>query len=276
MTAPFYLSGTEPQRQIVRDALAACDFPFPWMMPSLQREGRSTIRVEWADLSRYARGLAEHSHVDGAHTIVREVDGRMRVLGLFYLPPHTRIVLDLSLESMPQLGMEVPIAEVAHAVDYHYMTPEMRRAFVNSVHTEQLPPGANVSDKVRFELDGHVCSWFDVGVYADWVGEAFMEGFIEAYAPSIPVTINLNHPVGPEDVAVIRNALTPAASLPEPTVEPAPEAPVPPVEYEVYALTLGETYHDKHKGIARERTFSGATEAQEAGYRPCRVCKPGR
>lgn len=289
----FYASGTDIQKQLTQDALAVCDFPFDKLMPSLQNEGRSSIRVDWEDLSRYAASDGKgHDHIhEGAataHPVERVVEGRRRVLGLFYLPPYTRIVLDLSLVQWPELAKEVLLAEAAHAVDYHYMSSDMRRAFTNSVHTEQLSPFTPTDDGVPFHLDGHTCSWFDVGAYADWVGEAFMEGFIEAYAPSIPVTISLNHPVGPEDRLVIRRALTPELepeeveapaqpepSFPEPTVEPAP-APPRDDEHDVYALSSGETYHDKHKGIARERTFPGATEAQAAGYRPCRVCKPGR
>ena len=281
MTAPFFLSGTEQQRQVCRDALARCDFPFDRLMPSLIKEGRQSIRVEWADLSRYAAsdGLGhDHVHDDDAvaHPIERVVEGRRRVLGLFYLPPHTRILLDNSLLGMPELAGEVLLAEAAHAVDYHYMTPDMRRAFVNSVHTQQLAPGADVGDGVAFALDGHICSWFDVGSYADWVGEAFMEGFIEAFAPSQSVTISLNHPVGPEDRAVIRVAL----AVDEPAkedVQPAPVVgPAAPVAEEVFTVRSGVIYHDKHLRLRRDLTFPSPAAAQAEGFRPCRVCKPGR
>lgn len=271
MTAPFFLSGTEQQRQICRDSLARCDFPFDRLMPSLVKEGRQSIRVEWADLSRYAAGLAhDHSHDDVAHPIERVVEGRRRVLGLFYLPPHTRIVLDNSLVGMPELASEVLLAEAAHAVDYHYMTPDMRRAFVNSVHTQQLAPGADVGDGVAFALDGHTCSWFDVGSYADWVGEAFMEGFVEAFAPGQSVTISLNHPVGAEDRAVIRAAL---AVGPKEDVQPVPV--VDPMA-EVFAVKNSVIYHDKHLRLRRDLTFPSPMAAQAEGLRPCLVCKPGR
>lgn len=297
MTAPFYLSGTEPQKKVAADALAVCDFPFERLLPSLQREGRQTIRVEWADLSRYTASTekAGHDHVhDGdavAHPVERVVDGRARVLGLFYLPPHTRIVLDLSLERSPRLGMEVLLAEAAHAVDYHYMTPDMRRAFVNSVHRDQLNPSYLTDDGVAFHLDGHECSWFDVGPYDMWVGEAFMEGFVEAFAPSVPVTIQLSHPVGWEDVAVIRYALgmpnqqpeQPQESVPPGPVDaPAPVVPEPASvaprddEHDVFVGPSGEIYHDSHKGVKRGDSYANAAAALAAGFRPCGVCKPGR
>jgi len=300
----FHLSGTPAQQAIARDALAVCDFPFDRLLPSLQREGRSSIRVDWADLSRYtvSSEKAGHDHIhEGdavAHPIERDVEGRARVLGLFYLPPYTRIVLDLSLTALPRLAIEVLLAEAAHAVDYHYMTPDMRRAFVNSVHTQQLAPTTPTDDGVPFHLDGHTCSWFDVGDYADWVGEAFMEGFIEAFAPSVPVTIQLNHPVGEEDRRVIRESLAVDAPEPEPVApevvepvapepQPAPQPVTPEVvepqpqprddEHNVFASrTGGKIYHDSHRGIPQDLRWPGATEAQAAGYRPCQVCKPGR
>lgn len=212
------LRGTAAQNALVQRAVDRCDMDYSKLAPSLQREGKTQIAVDWEDLSRYAASDGKgHDHVhDGdavAHPIERVVEGRRRVLGLFYLPPYTRIVLDVGLEQHPELAQEVFLAEGAHAVDYHYMTPEHRRLFTNSVHTQQLPEGANTADGAAFNLDGHRCSWFDVGSYADWVGEAFMEGFIEATS-DVRCTIQLNHPVGPEDRAVIRGFL--GIDVPEP------------------------------------------------------------
>ncbi len=265
------LQGTETQQAIVRDALAVCDFPFERLLPSLKEEGKNSIRVDWEDLSRFRNRMAGdgHDHSDGVHPIEREVDGRMRVLGLFYLPPHTRIVLDTGLQSNPRLAMEVFGAEGAHAVDYHYMTPTMRRMFVNRLHTQQLPDDHSVEDGVAFQLDGHTCSWFDVNSYGWWCGEAFMEGFIEAYMPSIPVTINLNHPVGPEDRMAIRASLTPELDVVPPPVEPEVNTN--------RVFTSGppsKTFHDSHNRIAQEQWFESSALAVEAGLRPCKVCRP--
>ncbi len=262
------LTGATSQNSLVQQAIDRCDFDFTKCLPSLAREGKDSVRVEWADLSRYAAGDGEgHEHVhDGeavAHPIERDVEGRMRVLGLFYLPPYTKIVLDLGLEQSPVLAQEVFLAEGAHCVDYHYMDSEMRRLFTNSVHTQQLPPGADTSDGVAFNLDGHTCSWFDVNSYGWWTGEAFMEGFIEATS-DVPVTINLNHPVGPEDRAVIRQFL----GIDTPAPEPEPVGRV------YQAKPTSKVFHDAHKGQESTRWFASLAEAEEYGLRACRVCRP--
>ena len=219
----FALAGTDEQQNLVRNAISRCDFDFQRIVPSLSRIGRDRVPVDWADLSRYAASDGKgHDHVhEGdtiAHPIERVIDGRRRVLGLFYLPPYTRIVLDVTLTSRPELAQEVFLAEAAHLVDYHFMTAEMRRRFTNAVHTQSLPPDASVTDGAAFNLDGHTCSWFDVGPYSMWVGEAFMEGFIEATS-DVKVTINLGHPVGPEDRDVIRASLGLGAPEVPPTSE---------------------------------------------------------
>jgi hypothetical protein len=214
------LQGTEAQQRIVRDALAACDFPFDQMLPSLQREGKTGIVVEWADLSRYTHGAAGHEHADGAHTIVREVDGRARVLGLFYLPPHTKVVLDNALVDRPLLAQEVFLAEAAHAADYHWMVERgLRRAVWNALHGDDHDTDAPIPEAGDV---GHGHSWFDgPGGYSTWVGESWMAAFVKAYAPSIPVTINLAHPVTDAAVQEIRGVFAEYLPAPEhPDVDP--------------------------------------------------------
>lgn len=227
MTKLFLLTGTEAQHALVQRAIDRCDFDFDKCIPSVAREGKEHVRVDWEDLSRYsssdanAEGAHDHIH-DGkavGHPIERVVDGRRRVLGLFYLPPYTRIVLDSSLSG--ELAQEVFLAEGAHLADYHFMDAADRRAFVNLIHTQQLPADAPVHDGAAFNLDGHQCSWFDVNTYAWWCGEAFMEGFIEGTS-DIPVTINLAHPVGAEDRAAIRRFLEIAEPVPEDPAQPDP------------------------------------------------------
>ncbi len=261
------LVGTASQNALVQQAIDRCDFDFTLCLPSLAREGKTNVRVEWADLSRHFDGdtvshQRSHGIDDVAHPIEREVEGRLRVLGLFYLPPYTKIVLDLGLEQMPVVAQEVFLAEGAHCVDYHFMTSEHRRLFVNALHAEQLPPGADTSDGVAFNLDGHTCSWFDVNSYGWWVGEAFMEGFIEATS-DVPVTINLNHPVGPEDREVIRQFLG--------IDEPAPE---PEVRAFYQAKPTSKVFHDSHQGQEPQTWFASLAEAEEYGLRACRVCRP--
>ncbi len=266
------LRGTEPQNTLVREAIAACDFPFDELLPSLQREGKTSIAVDWADLSRFTRGAEGHEHVEGTHTIVREVDGRQRVLGLFYLPPHTRIVLDLGLEARPMLAREVFLAEGAHAVDYHFMLDHgLRDEVWNALHAGTDDDVEQVSESG--DLD-HGHSWFDGPAgYATWVGEAFMEAFIRAFAPSIPVTIQLAHPVSAEAAATIRAALLAPLTPPEP--EPAPEPdPVPPPAGRVYRGRRKHVVHDSHVGVEAVQWFDSLADAQAAGLRACKVCRP--
>ena len=249
------LVGTAEQNALVQSALDRCDMDWTKLLPSLQREGKTSIRVEWADLSRYA-GNDDDAE---AHEIVREVEGRARVLGLFYLPPYTKVVLDRSLTG--ELAREVFLAEGAHAVDYHYLSAEDRRAFVNSLHTQQLPAGTTVVDGLAFQLDGHTCSWFDVGPYGVWNGEALMEAFIEATS-DVPVTINLSHDVGAPSRAVVREILGLTS----------PAAPEP---HRVYlGMKRSKVVHDAHDGIAPVDWFDSLTAAQDAGLRACRVCRP--
>lgn len=213
----FDLAGTPAQQQTIRDALARCDFPFDRLRDSLAREGKDRIRVDWEDLSRYGSTAAADDH--GAHTIVREVEGRSRVLGLFYLPPHTRIVMHSTLAG--SLAHEVFLAEAAHAIDYHHMTPAHRRAVWNALHADHQDVAEVIPESGDVD-HGH--SWFDGDAgYGSWVGEALMEGFVRAFAPTVPVTISLDHPVTPAAAQAIREALVPTTQ-PEP--EPAPDDPV--------------------------------------------------
>jgi hypothetical protein len=285
------LAGTPAQNALVQQALDRCDFDFRKCLPSLAREGKTAVRVEWADLSRYSavayKPTGDHSHVhDGdavAHPIEREVDGRMRVLGLFYLPPYTKIVLDLGLERTPLLAQEVFLAEGAHCADYQYMTREHRRRVVNAMHRDQLPPGADTADGIAFNLDGHTCSWFDVNTYAWWCGESMMQMFIEGTS-DIPCTIRLAHPVGPEDRAVVREILgivapEPTSPTPDAPFPDEPVAPVPPVAPEpdlrVYrAKPNSKVVHDAHRGLEPVEWFDSLADAQAAGLRACKTCRP--
>lgn len=253
------LQGTEQQNALVRQALAACDFPFDELAPSLAREGKTGIDVTWEDLSqRGARATASQEHDEGMHTIVREVDGRARVLGLFYLPPYTRVVVDSSLVSYPVVAQEVLLAEGAHAVDYHWMLERgLRRAVWNALHADTEDTTATVPETGDV---GHGDSWFEgSGGYSTWVGESWMALFVRAYAPTIPVTINLSHPVTDAAAAEVRRAF--AEYLP--AVGPA-----------VYR---GKTrvFHDEHKRIKPVEWYGNAGLARAAGLRPCGVCKPG-
>lgn len=265
------LYGTENQQRLVREALAACDFPFDALVPGLKSQvGRDYIPVEWADLSRYtaqfkeAKAAGGHNHVHDdewgvGHPIEREVDGRRQVLGLAWYSG--KVTLDYTLERYPDLAKEVFLAEGAHMVDFFYMTDDQRVAVWNAFHLdhEDLSFGTDVEDGVDL---GHGHGWFDVGGYYSWVGEAFMGGFIKAYAPSIPVTIEFDHPATDEAGREIRKALTPQL---------VPDGPVVDTDATPYFVGKNRSiYHDSHKNIAPVEYF--ATPPPDA--RACKVCKP--
>lgn len=224
----FTLNGDTRQQEILQAGIDACDFPFDKLQPSLAKEGKTSINVSWEDLSRYSAQWGEKTADDHQHfhdgdaelsPVIREVEGRARVLGLFYLPPYTKIVLDSSLVNNPVLAQEVFLAEAAHAVDYHFMTNEHRVAVWNAVHPgEELATDAQIHESG--DLD-HGHSWFDGGAgYSTWVGETFMELFVAAFAPSIPVTIRLGHNVTAEAAVLVREALVPSAVPETPSTVP--------------------------------------------------------
>lgn len=303
------LQGTERQKDVIRGALARSNFPWQILEPGLRaRAGRSRIPVDWMDLSRWNASHAEaeglpHAHGDEAHTIEREVGGRQRVLGLAWYSG--RVTLDISLVNNPELAGEVFMSEGAHMADFFYMTDAHRREIWNAFH-----PGTDGDIAADAPIhDGHSPShghsWFDVGPYRSWVGEAFMGAFVAAYS-DFPVTIGFDHPVTDEVVRVTREQLTPAPIVPpavqsppapepepappapepvppapEPTPpapepEPTPPAPEPETKKMVYvaAGVKAKTYHDSHRGITPFAWFASAAEAQNAGYRACKTCKP--
>lgn len=280
----FRYTGNARQNEIARVALEErCEFYWPKLLPGLAREGKTTIEIAWADLSRYtattekAGGGHDHIHDEGggiAHPIEREVEGRMAVLGLYYLPPHTKVVIHSGLESNPELAGEVANAEAtAHAVDYCYMTLDMRRAFVNSIHSEPLPAHIEPRDGIAFRLDGHDCSYFDVGPYSRWCGEAFMEAAIEALT-DYRCTLQLFHEVGDRSREVVRGFLL---DPPAPEESPEPEAPptVEPTADRVYrSKPNSKVAHDSHRGLDPVEWFDSLAVAQAAGLRACKTCRP--
>lgn len=249
MTEVWDLRGTENQNRIIRDTLARTTFPFEVMVPQLQSEaGKSTIPVEWADLSRYSAEMAEaaesgehlHVHEDGdkADPVLREVEGRQRVLGLAWYSG--KVSMDLSLEGNESLAAEVFLSEGAHMMDFFWMEEHHRTAIWNALHA---------ADVVSVPEAGHVeheHSWFDHGGYYSWVGEAWMGLFVKAYS-DFPVTIRFDHPPTPEAVEEARRALTP-----------------------FFTGKLSKVYHDRHGGIRPVKYFT----TPPSTLRPCRVCKP--
>lgn len=260
-TAVFDIRGDVRQTELVRSALAVCDFPWELLEPSLRAEGRSAVTVTFDDLSRFQVAGADHGqahdHADGAHTIEREIEGRRAVLGLFYLPPHTKIVLERRLVDHPDLLREVFVAEAAHLVDYHWIVPARptaRAAIWNALHADHhdVDPGAVLPESGDI---GHGHSWFDGPAgYATWVGEALMEAFARAFAPSVPVTMSMAHPTSAAAAAEIRAALLAGTVF--------------------RGRSSSRVFHDAHRRIRRGQVFPDAATAAASGLKPCRVCRP--
>ena len=268
----WVLLGTASQNAIIQSTLDRCDYPFERLSKS--------IPVMWSDLSRYAvaqGAVATEGHDHDAHdhdahlSHFHTQDGddtghgvthRHRVLGLFWLSG--KVEIEQSLEHEPELAAEVFLAEGAHAVDYYdpHMTDDVRVAIWNAVHPEDqhIPAGTNIED--GFEL-GHGHGWFDIASYHEWVGEEFMGLFCAAFSniqPSIPFA----HAWDPDAVVQVRNALL--GTSPPPPPEPQPTM--------FYASARGTTYHDSHGGVPAVRSFYSRFEAESAGLRPCKTCKP--
>lgn len=251
----WYLNGTEPENALVQEALDRCDFPF-------EDYGDAVVPVEWADLSRYGRNasaevaLRHHDTHEGEYDTL---EYREQVLGLAWYSG--KITLEQDLVDHPSLAMEVFLSEGAHMVDFENiggMTDEERRRIWNAVHSpdQHLSPGTDISNGVDL---GHGHGWFDVSTYRSWVGEAWMGLFTKAFS-DIPVTIPFDHPPTDAAVAEVRQVFLPEPEAPEPA--------------SYFGITGSTVYHDTHGGIRRDVRFATEEQAQAAGRRPCKVCKP--
>ena len=262
MTIFTYL-GTEQQKAIARDGMDRFTFPH-WerLLPKLAQKGRSSIPIEWADLSRYANQLqlqAEqgghgHIHEHGDTADPFEDQARSRVLGLAWYSG--KITLEQTLVNSPTLAQEVLGAEIAHMVDFFDPLMDaggrgrINAAYHGVVHEHEITD------------HGHD-QWFDEGGYYDWPGESFMEGFTRAFS-NVPVTISgFTHKTTPEVVRVIRDVLDPAPSPP----------PVPVRKF--YGIAGRKVYHRAHCFFLR--LAGGVDEEWEerpSDRRPCKVCRP--
>lgn len=190
--------GTSVQQSIVQDALAACDFPFERLAEKLKATtGRTSIPVEWADLSRYSSAASYANAAAGGHVHIHEngdtghpIAYRQQVLGLAWYSG--KVSLDLSLVANPPLAQEVFLSEGAHMVDFFYMSEAERSALI--AHWDPA--------------DDPNVDWFDAGPYETWMGEAFMGLFVKAFAPRVPVTLTqFTHKVTPELASKTRSLL---------------------------------------------------------------------
>lgn len=241
----WLFQGSPSQNGIVMDALDHCDFP--WELLSAHE-----IPVEWADLSVYGAQLEaeralrarassnvfddghvwdselDHHHSGDFDPMVREVDGRSRVLGLAWYSG--KVSLDTSLVANPLLAEEVFLSEAAHMTDFFWMDDPLRVAVWNAAHPdiEDLPLDANVEDAVDL---GHGHGWFDVSGYYTWLGEWYMGAFVKGFSEGIPVTIEFDHPLTEEAALEVRHAFM-LKILEDNPVPPSEPVPVPPIEKE--------------------------------------------
>lgn len=230
----FDLSGlTDNQRRIIQEALDACDFPFDKLS--------KPIPVEFADLSAY--GARGHGEFEEGHLLKY----RERVLGLAWYKG--LVSVEAALERDEPLAQEVFLAEGAHMVDFFYMTPEHRAELLK------------VLDPAQDSL------WFDdpQGYWHD-VGEAFMGGFIRAYAPTVPVTLdNFVHKSPPEVGPPIRAILTPEEEGPAPEVIP---------DKGIVWGRVGKRKVHHIQGDHITKAWPNLEVAMEEGRTPCKVCFP--
>lgn len=164
-----------------------------------------------------------------------------------------RIMLAPWLEPEPELAVEVWLAEAAHQVDFHFITPDQRRQlFALFHHGEETPHG----DHGWFEEAGGSNYW-------DWSGESWMAAFTLAYSDVVPNWMQFSHRVTAEARDTIRSILDVPAPLPPPA-GPAP----------YFGAAGSRVFHDQHRRAARDVEWATRELAIASGRRPCGVCKP--
>lgn len=216
-------------------------------------------------------GLHAHVEHDGekAHAMGGLIEGRAAALGLAWYSG--RISIERRLVSHPQLAIEVFLAEGAHMVDFFLMDAGQRRRIFDAFHGVFGPDDRPVGEHGHgwFEETGNFDYW-------SWVGEAFMGGFVMAYAPAVPLTLRgFTHQATPQVAAAIRGILTPPPPAPEPEPEPEPPAPEPPAAAEVVGVPRSKVFHRPEcRTLKRTPRESPLTAEEVSRRRACRVCKP--
>ena len=132
----FSLSGTAAQQSTIKAALSRCTFPFERLKPGLRQAGLNNIKVSWQQMGEGSLGWAS----TGGEVAISDAIGGLQ-------------------------AQRTAILELGHAVDFFYMTPEMRKEIVRLWH-----PDAS---------DNH--DWFGSTRYWDQNGEAFSTLFLWAF-----------------------------------------------------------------------------------------------
>jgi len=133
----FFISGTAEQQATVKTALSRCTFPFERLKPGLRRSGLSSIKIIWQPMGNGTLGWASNGGEIGINNTISGLQAQ-----------------------------RTTILELGHAVDFFYMTPEMRKAVTKLWHPDKP--------------DNH--KWFDSAQYWDRNGEAFSTLFLWAFA----------------------------------------------------------------------------------------------
>ena len=177
------LSALQPAHaDVVKGALAACDFPFG----RIRRRTGKKVPVSVADTSRFSVATGVHSHEEDFHVLA---DHRDAALGLFWLPtaehPAGRVELSNQIMDNTPLAQEVFLAEAAHAVDYGALTDQDRERIFAIVHGGSSDPHGTHG-------------WWEErggqGYWDDWVGEVFMALFMRAFARGLPRPLEARQP----------------------------------------------------------------------------------
>lgn len=135
-TSLISLSGTPAQQATVKAALARCTFPFDRLKPGLQQAGIGAVTVSWRPMGNGSLGWAS---TDGQVAINNTISGLQ--------------------------AQRTAIMELGHAVDFFYLTPDMRKAIIRLWHPE-LPDNDE---------------WFGSTDYWSQVGEAYSTLFLWAF-----------------------------------------------------------------------------------------------
>lgn len=135
-TNVFSIAGTSEQQATIRSALARCSFPFERLKLGLQRSGRNSIRVFWEPMSDGSLGWAS---------------------------TNAEVAIKDDLRGLQ--AQRTAILEIGHAVDFFYLTPDMRKEIIRLWHPDIA--------------DDH--QWFDSTKYWDRNGEAYSALFLWAF-----------------------------------------------------------------------------------------------
>lgn len=286
----WYLTGTDNQKMIVREAFARIHFPFG----RLKLPG--TPELGWRDLNTnyYAALLQRPRHHGGAHDnlppeakdipepIFHGENNRRWVMGVFY-PYSARIYIDVRCEQRPELAWAVISAEIAHAVDeFLPLTDQQRHQFMLELHE------GHVDEHTWWER-------YDYGrEYFELVGETFMILFTKAYSDipfgSADSFVHTGHNMSASRIREIIGIPRTDVPAPSPEPAPAPPSPAPVPEPTPAPSTPDEPPAEPEPDLSGLKHFPGGKDIYHKlghyglsrgvplttleGFVPCKVCKP--